>query len=256
MRRRLLLPLLPLLVLAARPARAMIYLPENSLESLLVRSDAVLIATVLEVNESANTGLVQIDDTLKGNASGKLPLLDVMLRLSAKERKPRFAVGDHILLLVGPAGDTGRAVLHSQKLENDAEIRAMKSCIAEISPVAPALNDLANNKKPIDPEPLRKALAPLVTSKNAYTQILVGRLMATRLADRLPPEGFEDLLLPALQSPRHELAAGALTWSAKYKSLPPTLRPAIEQLTTRPNDPPLNTQAHSLLTPTTQKSPN
>jgi hypothetical protein len=248
---RPILSLLPLLALhlTANPARALIYLPENTLESLLLRSDAVIIATVLEVNQSANTGLVQVDDTLKGTASGKLPLLDVMLRISARERKPRFAVGDRVLLLCGPATDAGRAVLHSQKLENDAEFRTMKGCITEIAPVAAILNDLANSKKPIDPDPLRKALTPLVASKNAYTQILVGRLMSTRLAARLPPDGWDDLLLPALASPRHELAAGALTWSAKYKSLSAPVRAAIEKIAARTDDKPLAAQAAALLTP-------
>jgi hypothetical protein len=210
-------------------AFALIYLPENTLESMLVRSDAVVIGTVSDFSDTDNRGTVE--EVLKGNATGALQVTGVMLRVDTKTRRPRFAKGDRIIVFCNPVGDSGsRSILHSQTLANAAEVRTMKGCVAEIMPVAQLLTDLADHSKPFAPVPLHAALKTLVVSKNAYTQILVGRLLDTRLSESAKPDGWEDVLLPALASPRKELVKGALTWAGKYEKLPAEVRGALEKI--------------------------
>lgn len=243
------LPALPLLLLLARPAAALIYLPENTLESMLVRSDAVAIGTATEVSESTDHGSISVDETLKGNAPASIAVTGVMLRVDTNLRKPRFAKGDRIVVFLGPLNsDTGaRPILHTQKLDSDAEVRTMHGCILEILPMAQLLADLGDIHKEIKPDPLRAALTTLVISKNSYTQILLGRLMDTRLAPGVKPEGWEPILALALASPRKELAKGAMSWTAKFEHLPEALRTILQKQAADSPDADIKKAAQNLL---------
>ena len=237
------------LLCCPRRAHALIYLPENTLESMLVRADAIVIGTIAEISPATNRGALTVEETLKGTVPDSLPIAGVMLQVDTNVQKPRFAKGDRVVLFLGPRNaDLGtRPVIHSQILANDAEVHTMKACIAEITPVAQVLADLGNLKKEIQPGPLRGALVPLVASKNAYSQIIVGRLMATRLATRVKPEGWEELIIPALTSPRKELAQGALAWAAAYGKLPTSVRAALEKVQAESADATLKKDAAALL---------
>jgi len=235
-----------LLALLAQPAAALIFLPENSLESMLVRADAVVIATITQASEATNRGTAKVDDTLKGKAEGTINLNEIMLRVTRTERKPRFAAGDRVVLFLGPAVDDVRTVLHSETLKNDAEVNTMKGCILEVQPFAAVLADLGL-KKPIDEKGLREALTKLTSSKNGYSQILVGRIIGTHLTQRLPPAGWEDVLLPALQSKRRELVQGALKWTAKYERIPPAARATLQAIAANKEEPALAKEARGLL---------
>ncbi len=237
-----------ILFLFTRPAHALIYLPENTLESLLVRADAVVFATVAETSDAKNQATFDRDETVKGEVDAHITATGFLLRITTTDNRPRFANGDRILVFLGPATAAGtRPILHSQKLESDAEVKTMKACVAEILPVAATLADLDDLKKEFDEKALRTALTKLVISKNGYTQILVGRLMATRLSLRVKPAGWEEILTPALNSTRKELVHGALAWSATYEKLPDPIRTALEKITQNTSEKDLAIEAQQTL---------
>lgn len=214
----------------ARRARALIYLPENSLESVLVKADAVVIGTIHDFSEEANTANVDVEETLKGQAKGRIALSSVMLRVSAKERRPRFKDGDRVVLFLGPEAENQRKVIQSQTLGDEAEVKAMRGCIAEIMPMAKLLADLADPHVQTDEKALREALTKLSASKNAYTQILLGRLMGTQMAQQYKPGDWQDLIAAALASSRKELLQGAMTWAAKWETLPDSIRAELDKV--------------------------
>jgi hypothetical protein len=208
------------ILLAAMPVRALIYLPENTLESLLVRSDSVVIGTVAAFSDADNRATIQVDETCKGTAKGTIVVTGVRLRLTSTTSRPRFAAGDQVVLFLAAAakddaGKETRAILHTQVLNGAAEIKTMSGCIAEVSPMAQVLADLADIKKPVDEKGVLAAAGKLVVSKNGYSQILLGRLMETRLAERVKPD--EALIVAALETKRKELLHGAMVWAGKME---------------------------------------
>jgi hypothetical protein len=126
--------------------------------------------------------------------------------------------------------------LHSQTLADALEARTMKGCIGEVMPVAQVLADLADPKKELVIDPLKKALQGLVASKNGYTRILVGRLMGTRLAQYVKPAGWEEIVVAGVLSPRKELVKGALTWAGKFEKLPAEVKAAVEKVAASAED--------------------
>ena len=123
----------------------------------------------------------------------------------------------------------------------------MTTCITEVMPFAAPLTDLGNIKSDFDEPAVRKAIAQLVTSKSAFTQILTGRLMATRLADRLKPEGSEDAILAGLTSKRTELLHGAIAWAGKLATPDEKIRGALKTIATDKSQPQLAKEAQSAL---------
>jgi len=231
MRRSLIGVVLLVVMGFVREAEAIIYLPENSLESLLVRCPVVVTAKVTGVDEEQDQATVQIETTIKGDAKGEATVKGVMRRISAKEKKARFAAKDRVMLFMGqdPATKT-MSVVASQALANEKEIKAMEGCVAEVMPMAGVLADLANVRKEMDVAAVKEAIGKLVASENEFTKILVGRLMGTRLAERVKPEGCEELVLAGLASKRKELRTGALKWAEKFKVMPEEIRKAAEKV--------------------------
>jgi hypothetical protein len=67
-----------------------------------------------------------------------------------------------------------------------------------------------------------------VVSENAFTQILVGRLMGTSVAEYVKPD--EDLIFLGLLSKRGELKKGALAWAKKYAVLPAKVKVVVADI--------------------------
>ena len=221
------LAMLPL----GREAAGLIYLGENSLESMLVRCPVVVVTTAVSVDEEADRAVVRIETTLKGEAKGEVTVKGILLHVTAKEKRPRFAAGDRVILFMGQDAKTGAmGVVASQKLDGEKEVKAMEGCVAEMMPVAGVLVDLANPKKEVDEAAVRAAVGKLVASENEFTKILVGRLMGTRLAERVKPEGWEEIVVAGLKSTRKELRKGALVWAGKYKTLPEAVKLVLEEM--------------------------
>ena len=123
----------------------------------------------------------------------------------------------------------------------------MKGCIGEVMPVAQVLADLGDPKKELLPVPLRAVLKGLVGSKNGYTQILVGRLMGTRMTEYVKPEGWEEVLVAGLGSSRKELVKGGLTWAGKYEKMPAEVRGAVEKIVAGAGDEEVKGMARGVL---------
>ena len=98
--------------------------------------------------------------------------------------------------------------------------------------MAEVLADLANVRKEVDVAKTKEAVGKLVASENEFTKILTGRLMGTVLAQRVKPEGCEELVLAGLQSKRKELRKGALVWAGKFEVMPEEVKKAAEKART------------------------
>ncbi|MCL2640628.1 MAG: hypothetical protein FWD53_07280 [Phycisphaerales bacterium] len=231
MRRGLIGMILLVVMGVGREAEGIIYLPENSLESLLVRCPVVVTAKVTSVDEGQDRATMQIEKTLKGDVKGDATVKGVMRRITVKEKKARFAAGDHVMLFLGQDPSTkAMSVVASQQLANEKEVKAMEGCVVEVMPMAGVLADLGNARKEVDVVAVKAAVGKLVASENEFTKILVGRLMGTSLAARVKPEGCEALVLAGLTSTRKELRKGALVWVGKFKVMPEEVRKAMEKV--------------------------
>src|SRR5690348_7923267 len=93
--------------LLVQHTEALIYLGEDSLESLLVRCPVIVVATVTSVDTENDRGVVNVEKTPKGDVRGEAVVKGVMRKISAKEKKARFSAGDRAILLMGQDAKTG-----------------------------------------------------------------------------------------------------------------------------------------------------
>jgi len=244
--KNMLLPTAALLIVSlARPASALVYLPTNSLESLLANCPDVVIATVVSTDVPGDAATIKVENALKGDAAGTLTVQKLHLRLSLKEKKPRFEPKDTVIVFLNTTPDGKHSIAHSQTLANEADRKTMEACVKEVLPHAKILSDLANPKIALDEKAIKQSLIALVVSDNPYTQILLGRLMSTTLAERVKPD--PDVLFLALLSPRKELKKGALAWTKKFAQLPPKIRLLVQDIATDPKAGDLAEEAKALL---------
>jgi hypothetical protein len=136
-------------------------------------------------------------------------------------------------------------IAHAQVLKTDAEKKAMAGCVEEISPDAKLLAELGNPKAKLDQGEVVTVLKRLVVSENAFTQILVGRLMGSSVAERVKPDA--DVLFLALLSHRAEVKKGALVWAKKYAVLPRKVRVVVEEIAMEEKDEGVAKQAREVL---------
>ena len=214
------------IVLAGR-ADALLYLAEGSLESMLVRSGTVVIATVETVDGDSAT--LKVAETFKGKAEATLAVRGVNLRITSEQSKARFAKGETAVVFLTTTANGTLAIVYSQTLPSEGEVKSMKGCVAEVLPFAETLNDLGNPKKEVNQEQVVEAVKVLEASRNGYTQVAMGRWMGTVLAKRLKPETCTEQIAEAINTGRNELQLGAIQWARAYQELPASVRTALEK---------------------------
>jgi hypothetical protein len=141
-----------------RPAAALIYLPVNTLESLLVRCPEVAIGTVTGTDAKADAATVTVKKTLKGELAGTVSVKGLMLRVTRENKKARFAANETVILFLAKSADGARSIMHSQVLATEADRKAMEGCVAEILPDAKVLADLANPRVKLDEDGVQRVL--------------------------------------------------------------------------------------------------
>ena len=206
------------LLLAAAPASAVVYLADQSLESMIVASDCVAVGKVT-LHEGDRAELVPTA-TLKGDEHKTLTL-----NWPRREYGPLSVTdGERVLVFAAPRAGK-ETVLARMPLRSDAEEKTIIACYGEITPHAALLADLADRTKTPDLAQLRPALNSLAESKNAFTQIILGRLMNGPLTTRVDPTGNSAAILAGLKSTHAEFTRGAASWAGQSGDA--TLVPAL-----------------------------
>src|SRR5690242_20011842 len=126
--------------IGGRSACALIYLGEGSLESMLVRCPLVIIATATQTDAENDRATLDVQKSLKGDAKGEITVKGFLLHVNAREKKPRFARNDRVVLFMGKDEKTGTmTIIKSQVLADEKESKIMEGCITEVMPFAQTL---------------------------------------------------------------------------------------------------------------------
>ena len=189
---------------AATQAPAVVYLGDKSMESMIVKCEAV---AVCEVQSTAGDQVVLlVSKSLKGELTGVVSV-----------RGGKVTPKDRVLAFLKKDAQGQWRLEARLPLRSPVEEKVAVECYQQIEPFAGVLSDLADTKKDVDSEKLKAAVRDLAESGNAYVQIIMGRLMGGALATRVDAAPYTRQIAAGLKSKHVEYQKGACIWAATSK---------------------------------------